>query len=109
MTPQFPKKPVSSFATRRGLPTLTGTAAQIKWAEEIRKRLVEGLDRHICAGHGERSRRFAQTKEWMLAHVEAAWWIENRGYKPTTVQRGQYSELLDVYGSIMGPAKRRTA
>lgn len=109
MTPQSPKKPVKSFAVRRGLPTLTGSAAQIEWAEEIRQRLVSGLDRHIRAGQGARSYGFAQTKDWMLAHTEASWWIENRNYKPTTIQRGRYSELLEVYGSILGPAKRRLA
>ena len=96
----------SSFAVRRGLPPLTGTPNQIAWAEQIRERLVRGLERQIRSGQGmARTAGFQSTRDWMLTHTEARWWIDNRDKKPTTVVRGRYAEITKIYGEMFGEKK----
>ncbi len=88
------------------LPLLDGSPAQIRWAEDIRRRLLTGIDRNIRdAEYPARAQAFRSTREWLLAHTSAAWWIENRNYKPTTVTRVRNAEILDVYGAIFGTRK----
>jgi hypothetical protein len=100
----------SSFSDRRGLPPLTGSPAQIQWAEQIRERLVRGLERHIASGQGvARTSGFQSTRDWMLTHTEARWWIDNREKKPTTVQRSRFAEVTAFYGSLFGERKRPQA
>jgi hypothetical protein len=97
----------SSFAVRRGLPPLTGSPAQIQWAEQIRERLLRGLDRQISSGQGlGRTAGFQSTRDWMLTHTDARWWIDNRDKKPTTVQRGRFAEATAFYSSLFGERKR---
>lgn len=96
----------SSFAARRGFPPLTGSPAQIQWAEKIRERLISGLDRQIRSGQGaSRTTGFQSTKEWWLTHTEARWWIDNRDKKPTTAATARYAEIIDIYGSLLGKKK----
>lgn len=97
----------SSFAVRRGLPPLSGSPSQIQWAEQIRERLIRGLERHISSGQGmARTAGFQSTRDWMLTHTEARWWIDHRDKKPTTVQRARFAEVTAIYGSIFGERKQ---
>lgn len=97
----------SSFSDRRGLPPLAGSPAQIQWAEQIRERLIRGLERHIASGEGAvRTAGFQSTRDWMLTHTEARWWIDNRDKKPTTVNRARFAEVIEIYGSMFGERKR---
>lgn len=92
--------------SRRNLPSLVGTPRQIAWAEQIRTRLVQGLDRNIQSGQGlARTNGFLGTKEWLLSHTDASWWIDNRDKKPSTVNRTRYAEVISIYGSIFGARK----
>lgn len=101
----------SSFAVRRGLPALTGTPSQIQWAETIRERLIRGVERQIRSGQGyERTAARQRLREWIAAHTEARWWIDNRDKKPSTVVRARYAELIEVYRiafSPLSPAPRK--
>lgn len=106
----MPASPVavvrSTSSTRHGWPALDGTSSQLAWAEEIRERLVSGLNRNIRSGQGvARIQSMQSTREWLLSHTDANWWIENRNYKPTTVNRARYAEVLDIYGSMLGKRK----
>lgn len=98
--------PTSGSRPSRGRPQLTGSPSQIQWAEEIRERLINGLSRNIRAGQGiARAQAMQSTCEWLLGHTDARWWIDNRNYKPTTVNRVRYAEVIDIYGSLLGTKK----
>lgn len=88
---------------RAGWPQLTGTSSQIQWADEIRERLISGIGRNIRSGQGiARTQAMQSTREWLLSHTDARWWIENRNYKPSTVKRARYAEIISIYGSLLG-------
>ncbi len=92
-----------TWAARRGYPTLTGNPSQIEFAETVRRRLVEGLNRAVRAGQGAiRTQKAQETREWLLSHTEAQWWIDNRNYQPSTIQQLRYKAVLEIYGSFFG-------
>lgn len=92
--------------SRVSFPTLTGSPSQVRWAAGIRRRIVCGIDRNIRSGQGfSRVQALQSTREWLLLHTDAGWWIENRDYKPTTIKKVQYAAILDVYGSLLGRKK----
>lgn len=92
-----------AYAVRHNLPPLTGTPRQIEWAENIRERLLRGLDRQIrTAPTPARSASFESTRAWLLTRTAASWWIDNRGKKPSTAITARHAEILDVYASLLG-------
>ena len=99
----------SPFAERRGLPALTGSAAQIEWAETIREKLIRGIERQIRSGQSYRRTAATQRlREWVLEHADARWWIDNRDKKPSIVIRARYAELIDVYKLAFAPLSTGT-
>lgn len=106
VAPAKVSSPARTWASRRGYPALIGTPAQVEFAETIRQRLVEGLNRAIRAGQGpQRAQSAHDTREWLLEHTDAQWWIDNRNYKPSTVKQLRYAAVLEIYGSIFGVRK----
>ena len=93
-------------AVSGGLPPLTGSPAQIRWAEDIRKRLLASVDRYIREASNPVSLRdMEHTRAWLLAQTSAAWWIDNRNYKPTTVRQVRNREVLNLCELLLGPRK----
>jgi hypothetical protein len=88
------------------LPSLSGSAAQIRWAQDIRQKLLASVDRYIREASNPTSLRdMEQTRAWLVTQTSAAWWIDNRNYKPTTVRRVRNREVLSMCELLLGPRK----
>lgn len=59
-----------------GLPTLTGSPAQVKWAMSLRVTIIKCVDIYI---RSKGSPAFmVSDRDAMVAHTEATFWIDNR-------------------------------
>ncbi|TXH54605.1 MAG: hypothetical protein E6Q97_10540 [Desulfurellales bacterium] len=69
-------------AEKNGLPTLTGSEKQIKWAFNIREEFHSNISEKIGAinnpAHSERVAAILLALEEMLQEASAKFWIENR-------------------------------
>lgn len=75
------------------LPALTGTEAQIPWAETIRQQLLADIDMYVYEFVGEKHRndpKLVEAIENIKAKTEARWWIDHRFCKYTS-----FRELLE--------------
>jgi hypothetical protein len=69
---------------------MKGTEKQIAWAEDIKQKYILAIDSRINEIKESKSRRMTEEmraeqleeaegfREWMLAHDEAVFWINNR-------------------------------
>lgn len=94
--------PHQRFAARHGLPKLTGTTPQIRWAEAIRHRLIDGVRRRIKTCMAYELRELQQTLEFISSQSEASWWIENRNKKSSTIKHTRNIAILKAYGAVFG-------
>lgn len=92
-------------AARNNLPALTGTKAQVAWAEDLRVKMLDGIDRNIKNATFEtRRRQFENTRDYLLTKTTAKWWIDNRNSfnKPTTVHIRKNIEVLKALANVFG-------
>lgn len=71
-------------------------------------RLMKNLDSSIRAGQGiQRTAYFQETKNWMLEHVSAFWWIEQRNRRVGAVAVLRNRQALEAYAALLGPRKEK--
>lgn len=96
-------------AAAQNLPALTGSEEQIRWAEEIRKRLLKSMNAAIRTTPFEfRVRQLLETKNWMEEQTSASWWIQNRDRKPSTANRTRAADALQGYALMFGKKRAST-
>ena len=72
-----------------GLPTLTGSAKQVAWAETIRAKGLASFDEYRAeimrrakgteAQVAEANRQWDAVRAWIAGQADAGWWIDRRG------------------------------
>jgi hypothetical protein len=92
-------------AARHGFPPLTGSPAQIPWAEAVRQRLIAGLDRALREGRGN-PERLASTRAFLLSQREAKWWIDHRALTPSQTPRLRHAPVLAALHAAFQPLRR---
>lgn len=66
-------------AEKAGLPNLVGSEKQIRWATSIRQDAVSLLVEHKTEAAGRKAERKIEIYiEWLMTHIKASWWIDNR-------------------------------
>ena len=103
-----------------GLPKITGTDKQTAWAESIRIKCLDAIDTALKDDADRFSRlsdedkkQYRQAHEagkekmnlfssWLLSHVEAKWWIENRDTPMKQMMKTfqAYSRYTSVYDCV---------
>lgn len=89
------------------LPELTGTEERIGWAMDRREKLIAELDETIARYQAQVDRgddeeygpllaHAQRGREMMLAHTDAAWWMQNSAL-------GANRLLIEVAGTVMKP------
>ena len=69
------EKMIAEITSRFELPELTGSEKQIKWASDIRIKMVGEL-----LGHAKGSKADEIIGSFLVRTTEAAWWIDHRDY-----------------------------
>lgn len=62
-----------------GLPALTGSEKQIRWAESIRKEKMAAAREWLSRYPGEQADKCLA---WYGSHASASWWIDHRDERP---------------------------
>jgi hypothetical protein len=79
-----------TIANDLGLPKLTGSEAQIAWAEQIRAEIYTQF-----SALEETPTEVGEFMDWLFRHTESKWWIETRNYPPLAINIGDvFSYLL---------------
>ena len=82
------KEQCKARAEELGLPELTGTGKQIKWATEIRDKFAEGITKNL-GDYSKKPKAQRAVNAWAsfcYAHDKASWWIEHREMAESTVE-----------------------
>jgi len=81
-------------AEQRGLPALQGTEKQVAWANVLRYRTLQNLERWwqertsgAKAVGLEAREQFEAAVKAVAAHDDATWWIDRRDWSPTAIVR----------------------
>jgi len=78
---------------QQGLPALTGTERQIRWAESIRQKLLQDLDKQVqlWLTHGRLSEADRAELDAAVKYIReqssASWWIDRRLESGTSLLR----------------------
>ncbi|OUO94828.1 hypothetical protein [Cloacibacillus sp. An23] len=75
-------------AEELGLPELTGTEKQIKWATEIRGNFSDGITKNLgyYSKKPKAQRAINAWASFCYSHDKASWWIEHREMAESTVE-----------------------
>jgi len=83
-------------AAETGLPELTGSEKQIKWALQIRAEKLAEIDGYRAQLANAPSDADRQTAEgimnWIAAQAAAAWWIDNRDLSGRQMIQARYRD-----------------
>lgn len=102
----------TELAIEHELPQLVGTDRQLPWATGLRGEFLDQVDEHapgfraLLAEHGRPYHEGARDviREFVLAHTDAAWWIEHRKQLVTTLVR-EHRRGLKFSGAAGDTAK----
>lgn len=74
-----------------GLPALTGSEKQIRWAESIRKEKMAAAREWLARHPGEQADKCLA---WYGGHASASWWIDHRDERPQRTAKLGVAEWL---------------
>ncbi len=84
-------------AAETGLPELTGSERQIKWALQIRAEIIAELDGYrvqLDNAPDQDQRELAENiMDWIAGQTSASWWIDNRGKSGRRMIRDRHVEV----------------
>lgn len=75
-----------------GLPALTGSEKQIRWAESIRKEKMAAAREWLARHPGEQADKCLA---WYGGHASASWWIDHRDERPQRTAKLGAAEWLE--------------
>ena len=75
-----------------GLPALTGSEKQIRWAESIRKEKMATAREWLARYPGEQADKCLA---WYGGHASASWWIDHRDERPQRTAKLCVAEWLE--------------
>lgn len=74
-----------------GLPALTGSEKQIRWAESIRQKKMAAAREWLSRHPGEQADKCLA---WYGGHASASWWIDHRDERPQRTAKLGATEWL---------------
>lgn len=84
-----------------GLPQLTGSEKQIKWAIEIRATMIKKMEDEITSARNntrnspEAIATMEKCYSWIIKQSESRYWIDNRSTEPIMMLKDAYYQIKD--------------
>lgn len=92
------------------VPALTGSEKQVKWASDIRKEYVEGVEKQLASMDNQSHKAIVveAMNGFFASHAEAKWWIDE-SQRIHGAGRSQINPIMDAIYKAFSHAMRKAA